>query len=196
MCRSHDDDGVQYIIPSSHKKKATEPALRVEQEIRRGFYQVHGVATRAPAKSSCPLSPFAFEDAKVVRAVNALPDDQRHWIKYAYCPEEVSGWEDESGAVVALWKEYEPQAGNVRSSTRKTLQGLAHLCIQDMKAQVNRGKGAHSPARIRELLGVPEANWRRDWSPRWRAMQEIVRRLDRDGLEQVATQLGPGEHVA
>lgn len=187
--RSDDQDGILYEVPVSHRRRSKDRNEAVKQEIQSGFYQVHGVATRAPARSSCPLRPSAFDDAKTVRAVNALPDDQRHWLKFAYCPEEASSWDDEQGAVVALWRAYQPQVGNVRAATLKKLQGLAHLCVQDMKACQNRGRGVHSPAKLRELLGVPESNWRRDWSPRWRAMQALIRELDDAALCALAQTL-------
>lgn len=175
-------DGTQYCVPASHIKRAKTKEERIEKELRGDLFQVKGRESRR-GKSSMPLPPWAFEDSRVVRVVNALPDGQRNWIMYAYS--DCYNWDNESGAVVALWKEFEPELEGVRDDTLQKLKGMAYLCVQDFKNIKNRGKPAHLPSRIRQLTGVPEGNWRRDWLPRWRRMQQILTEFDRAALAKV-----------
>lgn len=175
-------DGTQYCIPPSHTKRAKTKEERIEKELRGDLFQVKGRETRK-GKSSMPLPPWAFEDSRVVRVVNGLPEPQRHWVRYAYSDSYT--WEDEAGAVTALWGEFEPTMGSVRGDTLQKLKGMAYLCVQDFKNIKNRGKPAHMPSRIRQLTGVPDGNWRRDWLPRWRKMQKILADFDRQALAKI-----------
>jgi len=174
-------DGTQYCIPASHIKRAKSKEERMEKSVR-GESFVRGREVRK-GKSSMPLPPWAFEDSRVVRFVNALPDAQRNWVMYAYS--DCYSWDHESGAVCALWSEFDSVVGNVREETKQKLKGMAYLCVQDYKAIKNRGKPAHLPSRIRTLIDVPDGNWRRDWLPRWRKMQKILGDFDSHALAKV-----------
>jgi len=174
-------DGTQYCIPSSHIKLAKSKEERIEKSVR-GESFVRGREVRK-GKSLMPLPPWAFEDSRVVRVVNELPDSQKNWVMYAYS--DCYNWDHESGAVCALWSEFESELGNVREETRQKLKGMAYLCVQDYKVIKNRGKPAHLPSHIRTLIDVPDGNWRRDWLPKWREMQKILGEFDSHALAKV-----------
>lgn len=138
--------------------------------------------TRPKKSSAIPLAPSAFEDARLIRAVSALDPEHRHWLRYAYAE---SSWEDEAGAVVALWARVRPALGKLQGKTEAKLKGLAHLAIQHGRRLANCGQELHAPARLRELLGVSEANFDQHWRPRWKALLAGVEQLDAEGLQKV-----------
>ncbi|MCH9691709.1 MAG: bacteriophage antitermination protein Q [Gammaproteobacteria bacterium] len=168
-------DRTQYCASRGTRSKSKEAFCRE-------WFQSKGIELRN-GKSLVPLPPWAFEDSRIVRAVNTLPDGLRGWLKFAYTDSYT--WEDEAAVVIALWDQFKPQANGLRDDTIKKLKGMAHLCVQDLKNITNRGKPLYPPARIRQLLGVPRGNWRRDWLPRWQRMQEILFELDRQALIEV-----------
>lgn len=155
--------------------------------LAKGTTRVIASETRPKKKPSVPLGPLAFQDAHIVRAVSKLPPEHLHWIRYAYA--DSTDRSDEAGAVVALWESYAPTMGKVQAKTQKAAQGLAHLAVQNAKRFINSGKDLHQPGRLRELLGVSEANWDKHWSSRWRAMNEQVREIDRAALGQLCRRL-------
>lgn len=149
-------------------------------EMRRGSTRVMASATRPKPKSSMPLPPWAFEDAKVVQAIRSLEADHQHWLRYAYA--DSREWCDEQGVTVALWRRFEPTLGGAREKTRTACKGLAHLAAQCHKSRKNSGQVLHEPARLQELLKISRANWDKHWGPRWHAMHRILNELDREAL--------------
>jgi hypothetical protein len=155
--------------------------------LAKGTTRVIASETRPKKKSSTPLGPLAFQDARIVRAVGQLAPEHQHWIRYAYA--DSKAWDDEAGAVVALWARYEPQLGKVQAKTKQKAKGLAHLAVQDAKRFVNAGKELHAAGRLRELLGVSTPNWDQHWCPRWQGMRNEVFAMDRDALTALCKQL-------
>lgn len=155
--------------------------------LAKGTTRVIASETRPKKKSSIPLGPLAFQDARIVRAVGQLAPEHQHWIRYAYA--DSRAWDDEAGAVVALWARYEPQLGKVQAKTKQKAKGLAHLAVQDAKRFVNAGKELHAACRLRELLGVSTPNWDQHWCPRWQAMRNEVFAMDRGALTALCKEL-------
>lgn len=154
---------------------------RWQAEMRRASTRLVASETRPRPSSSIPLPPWAFEDAKVVRALRSLEPEHQHWLRYAYA--DSREWCDEQGVTVALWRRFEPTLGNAREKTRKACKGLAHLAAQCHKSRKNSGKVVHEPAKLQQLLGITQANWDKHWCPRWQAMHGILNQLDREALE-------------
>lgn len=155
--------------------------------LAKGTTRVIASETRPKKKSAVPLGPLAFQDARIVREVGRLAPEHQHWIRYAYA--DSLAWDDEQGAVVALWARYEPELGKVQAKTRKAAQGLAHLAVQNAKRFINAGQDLHHPYRLRELLGVTEANWDKHWSPRWQGLKAAAFAMDRAALGALCKQL-------
>lgn len=155
--------------------------------LAKGTTRVIASETRPKKKSAVPLGPLAFQDARIVREVGLLDPEHQHWIRYAYA--DSTAWDDEAGAVVALWGRYEPQLGKVQAKTRKAAKGLAHLAVQNAKRFINAHQDLHHPYRLRELLGVTEANWDKHWSPRWQAMKNEAFAMDAAALGALCKRL-------
>lgn len=174
-CMSIDDhDPRNKKTPARHREEI--------RSLRGDFFIVKAREARA-GKTSVPLAPGAFQDAKIIRAVHSLPIQQQSWLRYAYS--DAYTWDDECGATVTLWEQFKPELEGARSSTVDKCKALAYLCIQDFKHFRLRGESKYPPSKVQELAKVPEGNWRRDWLPRWRKMQEILRALDVEALESV-----------
>ncbi|OWI91734.1 bacteriophage antitermination protein Q [Pseudomonas aeruginosa] len=167
-CRAEDGDHVGRL-----------PAAYVAS-LAKGTTRVIASETRPKKKASIPLGPLAFQDAHVVRAVAGLPPELQHWIRYAYADSKV--WDDEAGAVAALWARHEPTLGKIQAKTLQKVRSLAHLAVQDVKLAANCGKVLHQPARLQQLLGVTVANWDKHWAGRWQALRETLLELDREAL--------------
>lgn len=173
LARCEDGDGNVTALPLSYVTDLARETTRVTV-----------TETRPRKKSGHPLPPTAFDDARLVRCVGALSPEYRHWIRYAYAD---AGWEDEAGAVKALWARVRPGLGKLQNKTERRLKGLAHLAIQHGRRQANCGEPLYAPQRLRELLAVSEANFDQHWRPRWQALIDGVERMDEDGLRLVLT---------
>jgi hypothetical protein len=174
------------------RNRKTERKHMAEIKTLRGdFFVVKAREVRA-GKSSVPLAPSAFEDSRVVKTVHELPLEQQHWLRYAYS--DVYTWDDECGATVALWELFKPSLDGSRSSTVDRCKGLAYLCIQDFKHSRLRGEPKYPPSEVQRLSSIPEGNWRRDWLPRWREMQSLLARLDREALTSMLNKINAVKH--
>lgn len=176
--KTRGDDGVAaYVIPVAHtRKKNTDEHMSGEmsrvkaREVRKG-------------KSTVLLPPWAFDDTKIVRAVSRLPDTERRWVRYAYSGNYT--WDDESGIVFDLWERLAPQFTGLRGKTLAKVRGMVYLAVQNYKSVRTQGKPAHTPERIRQLVEIPEGNWRRDWLPRWRLMRTELASIDHAALSSI-----------
>lgn len=180
MPRRSDGQAAEYTIPASHMRK-NKPSNEAE-DVCGGLSIVKGREKRR-SSSSLPLPPWAFDDSRIVKAVNRLPDNERRWVRYAYTAD--YSWDDESGAVADLWAASAPQLTGLRPSSLQKVRGMTYLCIQDYKSIRTSGKPAHKPERIRQLLAIPEGNWRRDWLPRWKLLQAELKAIDSSALAKI-----------
>lgn len=169
------------------RNQKTEKKHKAEIVALRGDFFIVKARECRSSNGSVPLAPNAFDDARVVRAVHALPAGQQHWLRYAYS--DAYTWDDEQGATVALWELFKPSLEGARSSTVQKCKGLAYLCAQDFKYFRLRGEHRHQPSDVQRLASIPEGNWRRDWLPRWREMQTILEGMDREALAAVLEQI-------
>lgn len=160
-------------------RQHSDPARQREIEMSRLATRLSVSATREKPKSSMPLPPWAFDQARLVNGIRRLPPVHQHWLRYAYG--DSSQWDDERSVTVALWEQFEPTLVNVQAKTRQTCKGLAHLAVQDHKALKNSGRG-RSIWHVRELLGVTETSWDRHWRQRWQRMHAILGALDLSAL--------------
>lgn len=179
--QARDDVGAAPFDTSRYLDKEHGSLVKkIEAEMARYTTRVMVSETRPKKKGVIPLSPLAFQDARIVREVGLLAPEHQHWLRYAYA--DSKDWADEQGAVVALWARYAPTFGKVQAKTLQRAKGLTHLAIQDGKALANRGEHVHQVRRVRELLGVTEPNWDQHWAPRWKALGDEVLAMDRDAL--------------
>lgn len=154
---------------------------RWHAEMKRASTRLVASGTRPKPKSSMPLTPWAFDDARVVEAIRTLEPAYQHWLRYAYA--DSREWCDEQGVTVALWARFEPVMGKVQAKTRKACQGLAHLAVQCHKGRKNSGKPVYEPERLQQLLSVTRANWDKHWCGRWQTMHRLLNDIDREALE-------------
>lgn len=161
--------------------------------LARGTTRMIASETRPKKKGAIPLGPLAFQDAHIVREVGRLAPEHGQWLRYAYG--DSTEWDDEQGAVVALWARSEPLFGKMQAKTLKRVRSLTHLAVQSGKSRLNSGKEVHQPARLRELLGVTEPNWDQHWAPRWKLYAEQLEQLDRDALAALLARLGDYEFI-
>lgn len=161
--------------------------------LARGTTRMIASETRPKKKGAIPLGPFAFQDAHVVKTVGAMATEYGQWLRYGYG--DSKEWDDEAGLVVALWQRVEPQLGKIQAKTRKSVQALAHLAVQNFRSLVNSGKTVHPAFRLRELLGVSESNWDQHWAKRWQLCEDELWRLDAEALADLLKRLDGYEFV-
>jgi len=166
---------------------------RGAEDLKRVTTRLHATETRAKKKGAVLLGPFAYQDAHVIKAIGSLAPEYGQWLRYAYG--DSSQWDDEQGAVVALWKRAEPLFGKVQAKTLKNIRALAHLATQAGKARMNSGREIHDSEKLMHLLQVKRGNYDVQWAPRWKLYAEQVERLDRDALEALAKALGDFDYV-
>ena len=166
---------------------------RGAEDLKRVTTRLHATETRAKKKGAVLLGPFAYQDAHVIKAIGSLAPEYGQWLRYAYG--DSSQWDDEQGAVVALWKRAEPLFGKVQAKTLKNIRALAHLATQAGKARMNSGREIHDSEKLMHLLQVKRGNYDVQWAPRWKLYAEQIERLDRDALEALAKALGDFDYV-
>lgn len=145
---------------------------------------VHATATRVSGGSRCPLSDDAFYLTRVTRAVNQLPENLNALALYAYSDD--CHWDHVETVSCDLWNRFlSSQVKSFRAKKLKTLQGMVLLAMQNWKHTLQASADLHKPARIRELLGINENQWRRDWLPYWRQMHQLLSETDNQVLLNV-----------
>lgn len=145
---------------------------------------VRGYNSASYKSSSVPLPYNAFFHTKITRSLNMLPEHQKSLALFAYqdqCEwchiETVSRW---------LWVEFlNAQSVAFREKKEKQLKGMVFLAMQNWKENLLTGRDEHEPAKVRELLGVGESNWRRDWLPFWRQFHDLLSSTDTEVLTHV-----------
>lgn len=155
--------------------------------LAKGTTRVIASETRPKKKSSIPLGPLAFQDARVAREVGQLAPEQGQWLRYAYGDSKV--WDDEAGIVCALWARVEPLLGKLQTKTRDRTKALVHLAVQEGKSLRNSGRLFYSGPHLAQLVGVTETNWRQHWAERWAIMADELFMLDREALRALAKRL-------
>jgi len=166
---------------------------RGAEDLKRVTTRLHASETRPKKKGAVLLGPFAYQDAHVIKTIGTLAPEYGQWLRYAYG--DSSQWDDEQGAVVALWKRAEPLFGKVQAKTLKNIRALAHLATQAGKARMNSGREIHDSEKLMQLLQVKRGNFDVQWAPRWKLYAEQIERLDRDALEALAKALGDFDFV-
>ena len=145
---------------------------------------VHATATRMSGGGRCPLPDDAFYLSRITRAVNQLPEKLNALALYAYSDD--CSWDYVEAVSCELWGRFlAAQAKAFRAKKLKTLQGMVLLAMQNWKHTLRASADLHKPARIRELLGINENQWRRDWLPYWRQMHQLLSETDNQVLLHV-----------
>lgn len=166
---------------------------RGAEDLKRVTTRLHASETRPKKKGATLLGPFAYQDAHVVRTIGNLAPEYCHWLRYAYG--DSKRWEDEQGAVVAVWARVQPLLGKIQAKTLQRVRALAHLAVQAGKARQNSGRELHGTEKLMQLLQVNRGNFDVNWAPRWKLYAEQIAQLDREALEALARALQGFEFV-
>lgn len=139
---------------------------------------------RAYQTSSCPLPPNAFFLTQITRAVTMLPDTLNSLALFAYA--ERCDWHHVENVSRHLWSVFlDKQNKSFREGKKKKLKGMVYLAMQNWKSLLLTEREVHEPAKVRDLLGINEQNWRRDWLPYWRQMHDLLSEADEKVLVDV-----------
>lgn len=141
-----------------------------------------GERVQSGARAVVPLPPYAFQQSRVIKAVYALPSRQNAWIRFAYAPATLAEWANEVSIAELVWAEFAPSLKAARAKTLKAAKALAFFAQRDYRT---RDQGRVTVAQLAVLAGVSEANWYRDWQPRWLALQSILTQMDEQALRAV-----------
>jgi hypothetical protein len=145
---------------------------------------VRGRSGRTYKTSSCPLPENAFWLTKISRALTMLPDHLNSLALFAYA--ERCDWHHVETVSRELWAAFlEDQSKAFRAKKEKQLKGMVYLAMQNWKSLLLTEREEHPPQKVRELLGVSEQNWRRDWLPYWRQMHNLLSATDEKVLVNV-----------
>lgn len=177
-------DGSAVIKPLRRKKP-------VDEETKAVLFRdpVHAVESRSSKGGHCPLPDNAFKHVKVARAVNALPDHLNSLAQFSYA--EKAAWCHTETVSFSLWRHFlSLQSSPLRKKKEKVLKGMVLLAMQNWKHLLTAEKDIHKPARVRELLGVSDTNWVRDWLPFWRQFHDILSEMDSEVLTHVYESTG------
>jgi hypothetical protein len=161
--------------------------------LARSTTRVVASETRPKKKGAILLGHFAYQDAHVIKAIARLAPEHGQWLRYAYGDSKV--WDDEQGAVVALWKRAEPLFGKMQAKTLQRVRSLAHLAVQAGKSRMNSGREIHGSEKLMQLLQVKRGNFDVQWAPRWKLYADQLAQLDREALAALARALGDFEYI-
>lgn len=152
----------------------------------------HAVATRPKGKSSCPLHDDAFAHARIVRSVNALPDHHKAAVFFCYVG---NGTEWESVEMLANyvwarlsvfidgWQRF--NTSKLKPAKVQKLKALVFNAILHFREGAANCKKLYTLQILAGLMGISDANWRRDWAPFWNQMLTILTDLDAQALSIV-----------
>ena len=154
-------------------KQAFAPVAEISKPSDTGSKGVYG--------SHCPLPPWQFELTHIYQLI--CQDPQASLLHYLYSDN--PSWHFEADAVKLIWQQFSSEHLIKRNKVRQ-FSGLCYLAMQDHKHQIIHGKPAHTISRIIEISGVSVSNWRRDWLPLWRILNDVVSKLDAEALSRVS----------
>lgn len=163
------------MITKPHKRK-----VRKDPETNETIYSdpVRGTESRGFKRASCPLPPNAFYLSKISKEILMLSAEYCALAYFTYQLD--SEWKHTVLAAQMLWQAFlELQTKKLREKKQQQLKGMVFLAMQNWRSELINDKALHQPKRIREILGINEHHWVRDWKPHWDKMHSLL-----DGFEQ------------
>ncbi len=156
--------------------------------------QLHITETRPKGTSNCPLHPDAFFHAAIIRSVNNLPDSHRVIVRHLYGPNPTD-WAMIQEITAYCWARLQLyiegwcrfRGTALKEQKMQKLKGLVFSALQQYREQVVNNQKLYTVEVLAGLLGVSDANWRRDWAPFWRHLQTLLSDLDTRALLAVAS---------
>lgn len=169
------------MITNTHKRKST-----VDSESGEKVYldPVRGCQSQGFKNSSCPLPSNIFFLSRITQEVNRMPVERNAMAYFTYS--DSSAWENTEITAQSVWRRFlDLQVKPLREKKRETLKKMIFLAMQNWRSQTLHEKELHGPVRVRELIGINEHHWCRDWLPHWRLMHEILDGFDNKILMEV-----------
>lgn len=163
----------------------TRPVVKDRESGERIYTDpVRGIETQRFKKSSCPMPSNVFFLTKITRAINLLDEQMCSFAYFTYCDD--ANWSHTEILAAHVWAcflDRQPKA--FRQKKAATLKNMVFLAMQDWRSVTLTDTVLHKPVRIRELLGINEHHWVRDWLPHWQTMHQLLDGFDNKVLKEV-----------
>ena len=145
----------------------------------------------------------AFAHAKIVRAVNKLPDLHHAIIMYCHA-EQSQNWEFITLVAEYCWIKVEQfiegwqrfKATTLKPDKVKKLKSMVFNALLHFREAAVNSKRLFSVEILSQLLQVSSSNWRRDWSPFWNQQLTILTDLEQQALNLVVIESKTNERAA
>ncbi|NRA78307.1 MAG: hypothetical protein HRU18_08855 [Pseudoalteromonas sp.] len=145
---------------------------------------VRGLQTNRFKKPSCPVPANIFFLTKITRAINLLDEQMCSLAYFAYCDD--AQWQHTEVVAAYVWRRFlDKQTKAFRKKKTETLKSMVFLAMQDWRSVTVSERVLHGPKRIRELLGINEHHWVRDWLPHWQSMHQVLDGINNKLLTEV-----------
>ncbi len=169
------------------KLEASRAAIKVAFSLYVPIFS--DVQVQTTKGSRCLVSPFAFEDRKVVQCVNA--HENSPWLLFCYTERK----DPDLFKTLAfhIWHLVKPK---IRAQSPKKMRVIGLLIIPaliDSKSFCLTAKRKLSIKEICKLIGIDEKNnhWHRDYKDSWRIIIDEIMALDSSSLLDIDKQLNP-----
>lgn len=163
----------------------TRPIIKDSESGERIYTDpVRGIQSQGFKKSSCPIPSNIFFLTKITRAINVMDEQMSSLAYFTYCDD--ANWDHTESLAAHLWNCFlDKQTKTFRKKKAETLKNMVFLAMQNWRSVTLTDYVLHTPIRIRELLGINEHHWVRDWLPHWQAMHQLLDGLDKKVLKEV-----------
>ncbi len=134
-------------------------------------------------RSPMPLSPQAFQYAKLVRDMNSAPEHLGDWLRFCYsegaqCPTAV--------LLQALLDEfYVNESKSLGNESKQLIKHLALLACMQKRDALNACRKQLTQVEIARLSDKKQKAWEKSWAKRWNRLIDILSRFDKEGLDHV-----------
>lgn len=134
-------------------------------------------------RSHMPLSPQAFQYAKLVRDMNSAEEHLGDWLRFCYsegaqCPTAV--------LLQALLDEfYVNESKSLGVKSKKLIKHLALLACLQKRDALNACRDQLTQVEIARLSDKQSKAWEKSWAKRWKRLLDILSRFDKEGLDHV-----------
>lgn len=147
------------------------------------------VASRARGVSTCPVHDDAFAHARVVRAVNQLPEYHNALMMYCYTDKKTD-WQLITLVSEYVWERMEIfiegwqrfQCKKLRVKKVQKIKALTFNALLHFRADKGQSKKLYTIEQLASLMAISDANWRRDWRHFWNQLLSILGNLDEQAL--------------
>jgi len=160
-----------------------------KRKVRAEHTAAYALETRSRRRPLPPISARDFAASPWRRAVNLLSEHEQAWLRYCYGYD--LDFRHQISICEHIWCEFQQclPPGLIRK-TQKRLSSLVWVAVQENAcSQSNSSFKKYAGAMLASRLEVSRSTWSRIYSPHWRTLKALVKKLDEKSLFTTLTKI-------